>query len=112
MIWTIGVAREEWEKFYHANIASVLSKLGVRVILIDADFRGRQPPHFSRNFFHLPFPFPNFIKKRVSHLRRPSFHLSFPTSTLDRCTRPPDAAMRRVFRSENCSFDSKPGEWI
>jgi flagellar biosynthesis protein FlhG len=69
MIWTIGGGKGgSGKSFITANIGICLSKLGVRVILIDADlgganlhtFLGISPPTLSLS---------DFIKKRVSHLQ-------------------------------------------
>ena len=68
MIWTIGGGKGgSGKSFITANIGICLSKLGVRVILIDADlgganlhtFLGISPPALSLS---------DFIKKRVSYL--------------------------------------------
>jgi len=68
-IWTIGGGKGgSGKSFITANIGVCLSKLGVRVILIDADlgganlhtFLGISPPSLSLS---------DFIKKRVSHLQ-------------------------------------------
>ncbi|MFB3886134.1 MAG: P-loop NTPase [Thermodesulfobacteriota bacterium] len=68
-IWTIGGGKGgSGKSFMAANIGICLSKLGVRVILIDADlgganlhtFLGISPPTLSLS---------DFIKKRVSHLQ-------------------------------------------
>ena len=68
MIWTIGGGKGgSGKSFITANIGICLSKLGVRVILIDADlgganlhtFLGIPPPNLSLS---------DFIKKRVSSL--------------------------------------------
>jgi flagellar biosynthesis protein FlhG len=68
-IWTIGGGKGgSGKSFITANIGICLSKLGVRVILIDADlgganlhtFLGISPPSLSLS---------DFIKKRVSHLQ-------------------------------------------
>ena len=68
MIWTIGGGKGgSGKSFITANIGICLSKLGVRVILIDADlgganlhtFLGISPPALTLS---------DFIKKRVSHL--------------------------------------------
>ncbi len=69
MIWTIGGGKGgSGKSFIIANMGVCLSKLGVRVVLIDADlgganlhtFLGISPPALSLS---------DFIKKRVSHLR-------------------------------------------
>ena len=69
MIWTIGGGKGgSGKSFITANVGVCLSKLGVRVILIDADlgganlhtFLGISPPALSLS---------DFIKKRVSHLQ-------------------------------------------
>jgi flagellar biosynthesis protein FlhG len=69
IIWTIGGGKGgSGKSFITANIGICLSKLGVRVILIDADlgganlhtFLGIAPPALSLS---------DFIKKRVSHLQ-------------------------------------------
>ena len=69
MIWTIGGGKGgSGKSFITANMGVCLSKLGVRVVLIDADlgganlhtFLGISPPALSLS---------DFIKKRVSHLR-------------------------------------------
>ena len=68
MIWTIGGGKGgSGKSFITANIGICLSKLGVRVILIDADlgganlhtFLGISPPALTLS---------DFIKKRVPHL--------------------------------------------
>jgi flagellar biosynthesis protein FlhG len=68
-IWTIGGGKGgSGKSFITANIGICLSKLGERVVLIDADlgganlhtFLGISPPALSLS---------DFIKKRVSHLR-------------------------------------------
>jgi len=69
MMWTIGGGKGgSGKSFITANVGICLSKLGRRVVLIDADlgganlhtFLGISPPAFSLS---------DFIKKRVSHLR-------------------------------------------
>jgi flagellar biosynthesis protein FlhG len=69
MIWTIGGGKGgSGKSFITANMGICLSKLGIRVVLIDADlgganlhtFLGISPPDLSLS---------DFIKKRVSHLR-------------------------------------------
>ena len=69
MIWTIGGGKGgSGKSFLTVNMGICLSKLGVRVVLIDADlgganlhtFLGISPPTLSLS---------DFIKKRVSHLR-------------------------------------------
>ena len=69
MIWTIGGGKGgSGKSFITTNVGICLSKLGVRVVLIDADlgganlhtFLGISPPVLSLS---------DFIKKRVSHLR-------------------------------------------
>ncbi len=69
VIWTIGGGKGgSGKSFITTNIGICLSKLGVRVILIDADlgganlhtFLGILPPAFSLS---------DFMKKRVSHLQ-------------------------------------------
>jgi flagellar biosynthesis protein FlhG len=69
MIWTIGGGKGgSGKSFITANVGVCLSKLGVRVILIDADlgganlhtFLGISPPALCLS---------DFIKKRVSHLQ-------------------------------------------
>ncbi len=68
MIWTIGGGKGgSGKSFITANLGICLSKLGIRVVLIDADlgganlhtFLGIAPPGLSLS---------DFIKKRVSHL--------------------------------------------
>ena len=69
MIWTIGGGKGgSGKSFITTNVGICLSKLGIRVVLIDADlgganlhtFLGISPPVLSLS---------DFIKKRVSHLR-------------------------------------------
>jgi flagellar biosynthesis protein FlhG len=69
MIWTIGGGKGgSGKSFIAANMGVCLSKLGIRVMLVDADlgganlhtFLGISPPALSLS---------DFIKKRVSHLR-------------------------------------------
>ena len=69
MIWTIGGGKGgSGKSFITTNVGICLSKLGIRVVLIDADlgganlhtFLGISPPTLSLS---------DFIKKRVSHLR-------------------------------------------
>jgi flagellar biosynthesis protein FlhG len=69
MIWTIGGGKGgSGKSFITVNVGICLSKLGVRVVLIDADlgganlhtFLGISPPALSLS---------DFIKKRVPHLR-------------------------------------------
>lgn len=69
MIWTIGGGKGgSGKSFITANVGICLAKLGIRVVLIDADlgganlhtFLGISPPGLSLS---------DFIKKRVSHLR-------------------------------------------
>ena len=69
LIWTIGGGKGgSGKSFITANVGICLSKLGVRVILIDADlgganlhtFLGISPPSLSLS---------DFIKKRVSRLQ-------------------------------------------
>ena len=68
MIWTIGGGKGgSGKSFIAANMGICLSRLGVRVILVDADlgganlhtFLGISPPRLSLS---------DFMKKRVSHL--------------------------------------------
>jgi len=68
MIWTIGGGKGgSGKSFITTNVGICLSKLGIRVVLIDADlgganlhtFLGISPPTLSLS---------DFIKKRVSHL--------------------------------------------
>jgi flagellar biosynthesis protein FlhG len=68
MIWTIGGGKGgSGKSFITTNVGICLSKLGVRVVLIDADlgganlhtFLGISPPSVSLS---------DFIKKRVTHL--------------------------------------------
>jgi flagellar biosynthesis protein FlhG len=68
-IWTIGGGKGgSGKSFIAANMGVCLSKLGIRVMLVDADlgganlhtFLGISPPALSLS---------DFIKKRVSHLR-------------------------------------------
>ncbi len=68
MIWTIGGGKGgSGKSFITTNVGVCLSKLGIRVVLIDADlgganlhtFLGISPPAVSLS---------DFIKKRVSHL--------------------------------------------
>ena len=68
-IWTIGGGKGgSGKSFIAANMGICLSKLGIRVMLVDADlgganlhtFLGISPPALSLS---------DFIKKRVSHLR-------------------------------------------
>jgi flagellar biosynthesis protein FlhG len=69
MIWTIGGGKGgSGKSFITVNLGICLSRLGIRVLLIDADlgganlhtFLGISPPGLSLS---------DFIKKRVSHLR-------------------------------------------
>jgi len=69
MIWTIGGGKGgSGKSFITTNMGICLSKLGFRVMLVDADlgganlhtFLGISPPDLSLS---------DFIKKRVSHLR-------------------------------------------
>jgi flagellar biosynthesis protein FlhG len=69
MIWTIGGGKGgSGKSFITVNMGICLSKMGVRVVLIDADlgganlhtFLGISPPALSLS---------DFIKKRVPHLR-------------------------------------------
>lgn len=68
MIWTIGGGKGgSGKSFITANIGICLSKLGVRVILIDADLGGAN----LHTFFGISPPalsLADFMKKRVSHL--------------------------------------------
>ena len=68
MIWTIGGGKGgSGKSFITANIGICLSKLGVRVILIDADLGGAN----LHTFFGISPPalsLSDFIKKRVSYL--------------------------------------------
>jgi len=68
MIWTIGGGKGgSGKSFITTNVGICLSKLGIRVVLVDADlgganlhtFLGISPPAVSLS---------DFIKKRVSHL--------------------------------------------
>ncbi len=68
MIWTIGGGKGgSGKSFITTNVGVCLSKLGIRVVLVDADlgganlhtFLGISPPALSLS---------DFIKKRVSHL--------------------------------------------
>src|SRR4030065_18537 len=81
-IWTIGGGKGgSGKSFITANIGICLSKLGVRVILIDADlgganlhtFLGISPPALTLS---------DFIKKRVSHLREALIPTSIPNLQL------------------------------
>ncbi len=82
IIWTIGGGKGgSGKSFITTNIGICLSKLGVRVILIDADlgganlhtFLGIQPPVVSLS---------DFIKKRVSHLQEAVIHTGIPNLQL------------------------------
>jgi flagellar biosynthesis protein FlhG len=68
MIWTIGGGKGgSGKSFITANIGICLSRLGVRVILIDADLGGAN----LHTFLGIPPPklsLSDFIKKRVSRL--------------------------------------------
>ncbi|MDO9351755.1 MAG: P-loop NTPase, partial [Deltaproteobacteria bacterium] len=78
VIWTIGGGKGgSGKSFITTNIGICLSKLGARVILIDADlgganlhtFLGILPPVLSLS---------DFIKKRVSHLKDVLIHTGVP----------------------------------
>jgi len=82
MIWTIGGGKGgSGKSFIAANVGICLSKLGVRVVLIDADlgganlhtFLGISPPGLSLS---------DFIKKRVSHLSEVLIPTSIPNLQL------------------------------
>jgi flagellar biosynthesis protein FlhG len=69
MIWTIGGGKGgSGKSFITANIGVCLSKLGVQVILIDADLAGANLHTFLGISPHTP-SLSDFIKKRVSHLQ-------------------------------------------
>src|SRR4030042_1231465 len=69
MIWSIGGGKGgSGKSFITANMGICLSKLGVRVILVDADLGGAN----LHTFFGISpstLTLSDFIKKRVSHLR-------------------------------------------
>jgi flagellar biosynthesis protein FlhG len=69
MIWAIGGGKGgSGKSFITANIGVCLSKLGVRVILIDADLGGANL-HTFLGISHPALSLSDFIKKRVSHLQ-------------------------------------------
>jgi flagellar biosynthesis protein FlhG len=69
MIWTIGGGKGgSGKSFITANIGVCLSKLGARVILIDADLGGANL-HTFLGISHPALSLSDFIKKRVSHLQ-------------------------------------------
>jgi flagellar biosynthesis protein FlhG len=69
MIWTIGGGKGgSGKSFIAANMGVCLSKLGIRVMLVDADLGGAN----LHTFLGIPPPalsLSDFIKKRVVHLR-------------------------------------------
>src|SRR4030065_2346722 len=68
-IWTIGGGKGgSGKSFITAHVGICLSKLGVRVILIDADLGGANLHTFLR-ISPPALSLSDFIKKRVSHLR-------------------------------------------
>jgi flagellar biosynthesis protein FlhG len=68
MIWTIGGGKGgSGKSFITANIGICLSKMGMRVILIDADLGGANL-HTFLGISPPPLSLSDFIKKRVSHL--------------------------------------------
>ena len=82
MIWTIGGGKGgSGKSFITVNLGICLSRLGVRVVLIDADlgganlhtFLGISPPALSLS---------DFIKKRVPHLREVLIPTSVPNLQL------------------------------
>ncbi len=82
VIWTIGGGKGgSGKSFITTNIGICLSKLGVRVLLIDADlgganlhtFLGIQPPVVSLS---------DFIKRRVSGLKEVVIHTGIPNLQL------------------------------
>jgi len=82
MIWTIGGGKGgSGKSFITTNVGICLSKLGIRVVLVDADLGGAN----LHTFLGIPPPalsISDFIKKRVSHLNEiliptaiPNLHL-------------------------------------
>jgi flagellar biosynthesis protein FlhG len=68
MIWTIGGGKGgSGKSFITANIGVCLSKLGARVILVDADLGGANL-HTFLGIFPPALSLSDFIKKRVSRL--------------------------------------------
>ena len=58
MIWTIGGGKGgSGKSFIAANMGICLSRLGIRVVLVDADLGGGKPPHVSRDFPSRSLPF-------------------------------------------------------
>ena len=69
MIWTIGGGKGgSGKSFITANLGICLSKLGIRVVLIDADLGGANL-HTFLGIAPAGVSLSDFIKKRVSHLR-------------------------------------------
>ncbi len=82
MIWTIGGGKGgSGKSFITANMGICLSRLGIRVVLIDADlgganlhtFLGISPPALTLS---------DFIKKRVSHLHEVLLQTEIPNLQL------------------------------
>ena len=69
MIWTIGGGKGgSGKSFITANVGICLSKLGIRVVLIDADLGGANL-HTVLGISPSALSLSDFIKKRVSYLR-------------------------------------------
>ncbi len=67
-IWTIGGGKGgSGKSFITANIGICLSRLGAKVILIDADLGGANL-HTFLGILPRNFSLSDFVKKRVSHL--------------------------------------------
>ena len=68
MIWTIGGGKGgSGKSFITTNVGICLSKLGIRVVLIDADLGGANL-HTFLGIYPPAVSLSDFIKKRVSHL--------------------------------------------
>ena len=82
IIWTIGGGKGgSGKSFLTVNIGICLSKLGARVILIDADLGGAN----LHTFFGISRPdlsLSDFIKKRVSHLHEVLIPTTIPNLSL------------------------------
>src|SRR4030067_1131906 len=82
IIWTIGGGKGgSGKSFITTNIGICLSKLGARVILIDADLGGAN----LHTFLGILPPVPSlsdFFKKRVSHLKDVLIHTGVPNLQL------------------------------
>ncbi len=81
-IWTIGGGKGgSGKSFITTNMGICLSKLGARVVLIDADLGGANLHTFLGILPSVP-TLSDFIKKRVSHLKDVLIHTGIPNLQL------------------------------